>query len=550
MKHGLIIVVLFTTGILIGLGYSSTKAADVEIILGTSSAFNVVRGTDVSSGTKLYVGSSTVSIGTTTQNAMFYVAGSSTSGNDASLRIRNSSGTDTLSVRNDGAILIGTNTSTLNSALYVGSATSGSLGTITAGFLSMGTISANASLHGTTTVRFLADIFANGTITASKFSGDGSSLTGITATSLGSTSSINTTGTINVGSTTVSVLTTTGSATVTGTLTAANNTFTVNGNTGSMTASSITVSTGTLTVASGAFKVDETGSMTAARVTASSMTVTTGTLTAANGAFKVDETGSMTARSITVSTGTLTAGQGAFKVDETGSMTAARIVSTGDLTTAGGLFVVGTAGSLTAKTITSTGSITLSGSGIGSYSGISIGTNTPPSLSLLTIVGSNTASYGTTTPEVALVTIVGSDTSSSYASLRIIPGASSSGTFTAMYVRNDGAILVGTSTLPSLLEGTSTVNVNTPSLASGSATVYIRGNLYVTGSVSANLMIATTMSKGAGSFLIPHPDPEKTGWMLRHCFVESPTRGDNLYRFSVEILSEGSETLIELETPK
>ena len=47
----------------------------------------------------------------------------------------------------------------------------------------MGTISANASLHGTTTVRFLADIYANGTITTgTKFVGDGSLLTGITAT--------------------------------------------------------------------------------------------------------------------------------------------------------------------------------------------------------------------------------------------------------------------------------------------------------------------------------------------------------------------------------
>ena len=105
--------------------------------------------------------------------------------------------------------LIGTNTSTLNSALYVGLATSGSLGTITAGFLSMGTISANTSLHGTTTVRFLADIFANGTVTALKFSRMVLSLTGITATSLGSTSNINITGTINAGSTTVSTLTTT-----------------------------------------------------------------------------------------------------------------------------------------------------------------------------------------------------------------------------------------------------------------------------------------------------------------------------------------------------
>src|SRR3990167_1772486 len=202
--------------ILFGLGYGLTKAADVEVILGTSSGFKIVRGTSVSAGTStFFVGSSTVSIGTTTQNAMFYVAGSSTSGNDASLRVRNSSGIDTLSVRNDGAILIGTNTSTLNSTLYVGSATSGSLGTMTAGFLSIGTISANTSLHGTTTVRFLADILANGTITATKFSGDGSSLTGITATIGVTGGNISTSGTISAGSTTVSTLTTTGSATVT-----------------------------------------------------------------------------------------------------------------------------------------------------------------------------------------------------------------------------------------------------------------------------------------------------------------------------------------------
>ena len=177
---------------------------------------------------------------------------------------------------------------------------------------------------------------------------------------------------------------------------------------------------------------------------------------------------------------------------------------------------------------------------------VGIGTTTPSHL--LTITRSSSALHGTTS---AAVTIVGAGTSSTFAALQIIPGVESTnvagGTFTAFYVRNDGAILVGTSTLPALLEGTTTVNVNTPSLADGSATVYIRGNLYVTGSISAKLMIATNMSKGAGSFLIPHPDPAKEeGWMLRHCFVESPTRGDNLYRFSVEIQSEGSESIIEL----
>src|SRR3990167_7622737 len=252
--------------ILFGLGYGSAKAADVEIILGTSSGFKIVRSTSVSAGTStFFVGSSTVSIGTTTQNAMFYVAGSSTSSNDASLRVRNSSGIDTISVRNDGAILIGTNTSTLNSALYVGSATSGSLGTITAVFLSMGTISANTGLHCTTTVRFLADIFANGTVTATGFSGNGAGLTGISVSGGLTGGNINTTGTINAGSTTVSTFTTTGS----------------------ITAGS-----------AGGFKVDTAGSMTATTIT-STGSLTASILAITGDVFKVDSAGSMTAKTIT-----------------------------------------------------------------------------------------------------------------------------------------------------------------------------------------------------------------------------------------------------------
>ena len=252
--------------ILFGLNYGLIKAADLEIILGTSSAFNVVRGASVAGGTStLYVGSTTVSIGTTTQSAMLTIVGSSTASSDSSLSARNSSGTYTLDVRNDGAVLIGTNTSTLNSALYVGSATSGSLGTITAGFLSMGTISANTGLHGTTTVRFLADIFANGTVTATGFSGNGAGLTGISVSGGLTGGNINTTGTINAGSTTVSTFTTTGSITA--------------GSTGS-------------------FKVDTAGSMTATTIT-STGSVTASTLAITGDVFKVDSAGSMTAKTIT-----------------------------------------------------------------------------------------------------------------------------------------------------------------------------------------------------------------------------------------------------------
>ena len=43
------------------------------------------------------------------------------------------------------------------------------------------------------------------------------------------------------------------------------------------------------------------------------------------------------------------------------------------------------------------------------------------------------------------------------------------------------------------------------------------------------------MSKGGGSFDIVHPNPAMAseGYRLRHCFIESPTRSDNIYRFTV-----------------
>ena len=55
------------------------------------------------------------------------------------------------------------------------------------------------------------------------------------------------------------------------------------------------------------------------------------------------------------------------------------------------------------------------------------------------------------------------------------------------------------------------------------------------GYVQNNLQVIGTLTKGGGSFLIEHPDPVKAaeGYKLRHCFVESPTRGDNLYRYQI-----------------
>ncbi|UCD55846.1 MAG: hypothetical protein JSV93_03450 [Candidatus Omnitrophota bacterium] len=76
---------------------------------------------------------------------------------------------------------------------------------------------------------------------------------------------------------------------------------------------------------------------------------------------------------------------------------------------------------------------------------------------------------------------------------------------------------------------------------SGTSTPLIKGDF------SANTVrINGSFSKQSGSFDITHPDPqkEKQGWHLRHSFVESPTRGDNLYRWTVEL--ENGHGIIEL----
>ena len=59
----------------------------------------------------------------------------------------------------------------------------------------------------------------------------------------------------------------------------------------------------------------------------------------------------------------------------------------------------------------------------------------------------------------------------------------------------------------------------------GNKTTYIYGNLQVTGSIS----------KGSGSFDIPHPDPKKTEThRLRHYFVETPSAGGNIYKYQIK----------------
>ena len=67
--------------------------------------------------------------------------------------------------------------------------------------------------------------------------------------------------------------------------------------------------------------------------------------------------------------------------------------------------------------------------------------------------------------------------------------------------------------------------------------------------LNANVVVSGSLSKGSGSFVIPHPDPVKKekGYKLKHCFVESPTAGDNIYRF--ECVANTDKQVVSIELP-
>jgi hypothetical protein len=80
-----------------------------------------------------------------------------------------------------------------------------------------------------------------------------------------------------------------------------------------------------------------------------------------------------------------------------------------------------------------------------------------------------------------------------------------------------------------------------PSTLVFSDTLYVHQNV---GRVSipspfvstATLHVFGSMAKTAGSFVIAHPDPTKPNTRLRHSFVESPTRGDTLYQWTLSTM--------------
>jgi hypothetical protein len=54
-------------------------------------------------------------------------------------------------------------------------------------------------------------------------------------------------------------------------------------------------------------------------------------------------------------------------------------------------------------------------------------------------------------------------------------------------------------------------------------------------SATTNIYLCGTVSKSSGTFRIVHPNPKKKGKFLYHSFVEGPTRGENFYRWSVDV---------------
>jgi hypothetical protein len=63
--------------------------------------------------------------------------------------------------------------------------------------------------------------------------------------------------------------------------------------------------------------------------------------------------------------------------------------------------------------------------------------------------------------------------------------------------------------------------------------------------VAYGLRVDGALSKASGSFVIPDPTPGRDGHELRHCFVEGPTRGENVYTYIVRFGPRGGALAVE-----
>jgi hypothetical protein len=76
----------------------------------------------------------------------------------------------------------------------------------------------------------------------------------------------------------------------------------------------------------------------------------------------------------------------------------------------------------------------------------------------------------------------------------------------------------------------------------GASNTVTHSNSHIIGSnltsSASNTTFVQALSKTSGTFRINHPDPNKTETKyLQHSFVESPTEGDNIYRYVVDVVN-------------
>ena len=195
-------------------------------------------------------------------------------------------------------------------------------------------------------------------------------------------------------------------------------------------------------------------------------------------------------------------------------------------------------------TSTSTGALTVAG-GVGIGEDIYIGSNIYCSGSFGSVYGVIAGTSDSTSITNGALTVAGGvgigkslhiggtlgSTSSSSGAVTIAGGC---GITEKLYVGNN-------MTSGGNITGANIVAVSTTAASSTST-----GALRVAGGVgiAGACYIGGALTKGSGSFLIPHVDPAKQGWQLRHCFVESDTRGDNIYRRKV--VTEDKKAIIKL----